>query len=187
MQIIFNNYNFATYKSYLQQIIKAINEGKTTEDFFPKTDRYDPRLAKDRLDKLPEVQHMKIIEDLIREQDKILRTKKIDMKVIIGAIQLYLERQQEKDARLLNFKRDMKAQEENFKPERGLYQIQQIRKWNLGVGFFQIYSVDNKPLLGIQLSGMDYDNNEMYPYLTYWLRHRKISQISLYDIRVPTG
>lgn len=34
---------------------------------------------------------------------------------------------------------------------------------------------------------MDYDNNEMYPYLTYWLRHRKMAQISLFDIRVPEG
>lgn len=104
-------------------MIKAINQGKTTEDFFPKTDRYDPRLAKSRLDRLPEAQHMKIIENLMREQDKILRTKKVNMKVIVGAIQQYLERQHEKDARLLNFKRDIKAQEENFKPERGLYQI----------------------------------------------------------------
>lgn len=81
----------------------------------------------------------------------------------------------------------MKAQETNFKPERGLYLIKQVRTWTFGTGFAQIYSIDNRPLLGIQLSNMDYDNNEQYPYMSHWLKHRRIAEISLYDIRPKPG
>lgn len=36
------------------------------------------------------------------------------------------------------------------------------------------------------MSNLDYDNNEQYPYMSYWLKHRRIKEISLYDIRPKT-
>lgn len=91
MQIVFNNYNFATYKSFMKELVNVIRDSKSDDMDDEELSEEDLKKSVEDLEKLMNSKDDKEVEDLLKNKDSLFKKKKIDLRVIIYAINSYLE------------------------------------------------------------------------------------------------